>query len=158
MNISKVTTSLGAAEKAKPERVASAAVAAFTAVSIQKRGGGADDPAEDPTRKKAKTELLLGTPSPAPSLPAKAVAPPPSQQLLYQRAGQQVKAQQVQVQAQAKVTLDSQDPQATTAQEDGTWDARDQQQQQIIVCNFGSGAEMSAIKTEDADKQSEFAP
>ncbi|XP_016982418.1 histone-lysine N-methyltransferase trr isoform X2 [Drosophila rhopaloa] len=139
MNIPKVTTSLGAAEKAKPERVASVAAAAFNAVNLQKRSG-ADDPAtaaEDPTRKKAKTELQLGTPSlpSLPSLPAKASAAPP-QQLLYQRVGQQVKAQ-------VKGASDPQDAQS----EDVAWDARDQQ---IIVRNFGSGAE---IKAEDADKQ-----
>ncbi|XP_032581935.1 histone-lysine N-methyltransferase trr isoform X1 [Drosophila sechellia] len=142
MNIPKVTTSLGAAEKAKPERVASVAAAAFNAVSLQKRSG--DDtatPAEDPTRKKAKTELLLGTGTPAPSLPAKASSTAP-QQLLYQRSGQQGKAQ-------LKAASELQD--AETA--DGVWDARDQQ---IIVCNFGSGTEMGAIKAEDADKQSEY--
>ncbi|XP_017054712.2 LOW QUALITY PROTEIN: histone-lysine N-methyltransferase trr [Drosophila ficusphila] len=141
MNIPKVTTSLGAAEKAKPERVASvAAAAAFSAVSLQKRSG-ADDPAataEDPTRKKAKTELLLGTP--APSLPAKASPAPQQQQLLYQRAGGQ------QVKAQIKGASDPQESQSEETQ----WDARDQQ---IIVCNFSSGAEMAAIKAEDADKQ-----
>nr|XP_016939208.1 histone-lysine N-methyltransferase trr isoform X1 [Drosophila suzukii] len=143
MNIPKVTTSLGAAEKAKPERVASVAAAAFNAVSLQKRSG-ADDPAipsEDPSRKKARTDLAFGTPVPAPSLPAKASAAPP-QQLLYQRAGQQVKAQ-------VKGAPDPQDAQS----EDGAWDARDQQ---IIVCNLGPGTEMGAIKAEDADKQSEF--
>lgn len=153
MNISKVTTSLGGAEKAKPATSATAVVVAagsgsatvggsgatggggaaavaapiFNAVSIQKRSS-AEDTAEDSTaaRKKQKTtELIIAK--------TNATASNPTQQLLYQLKPKNVSDQ-----------ADSQ------PQED-VWTAGDQQQ--IIVCNFG---EMSAIKSQDeSEKQSE---
>ncbi|EDV38439.1 uncharacterized protein Dana_GF19475, isoform A [Drosophila ananassae] len=154
MNISKVTTSLGGAEKAKPATSATAVVVAagsgsatvggsgatagggagagaapiFNAVSIQKRSS-AEDTAEDSTaaRKKQKTTELI--------IAKSATTSNPTQQLLYQ--------------LKPKNASDQADNQQ---QEDATvWTSGDQQQ--IILCNFG---EMSAIKSQDESEKQTF--
>ncbi|XP_022219789.2 histone-lysine N-methyltransferase trr [Drosophila obscura] len=169
MNISKVTTSLAAAaaaaEKAKPERVTSATTALnLNAINIQKRTS--IDDTEDPNRKKLKTELLLCPPST--SLPAK-------QQQLQQKHHQHHRQQQRAVVLGGSVQAPSLAFQATAAaaaskqistasekstverykhqqvDQGGTENAWDPREDQIIVCNFGANAEMSAsIKPEEA--------